>query len=288
MNIKKIIYLGIFLAALLSYIYFFELEENNSNPNQRVLKGYSIDQIQTINIASKAEKFSLNKIDIDKWKLDSNPGAIINERKVRDLIKTLLNFEYGEDLGARSETLEPGSIGLEPAILELVVSGQGWSKQISFGELNEYTTTRYAKIGQAQSIYLVSNSLYLMANVSSDYFRERNLIQFYDNEVSEIKISGIANLSLKKAGEEWDIDSPVKAKASKEAVSKLTNMIREIKADGFLDGTAMKNNSNFIEITNSETGKKKKIFFENADENDNSFLSYFRLENSDELYGHPK
>lgn len=147
--------------------------------------------------------------------------------RMLDLLRTSeIKSAYSEQellrLGLVRETL-----GLEDPRVKVTVSGDGFTREISFGALTPVGDEAYAAVAGEAAVYVVSSNLLAAVDLSPEGFRRRAIFPSGVETAQQLDIKQGTGSFMRFArdGELWNLVQPTNATAS---ASKVKDLLKEL------------------------------------------------------------
>ncbi|MBV9998126.1 MAG: DUF4340 domain-containing protein [Verrucomicrobia bacterium] len=143
----------------------------------------------------------------------------------------LVNFGRGE---ARKQRLR--EFGLFKPKLRLRIDGAARSWELSFGSDTAVEGRTYLRVQGKEPIYVVSSTPKEFLTRKPDDFRDHRLTPFLTAQIDrvELRLSG-GLMVLHRTRDDWEMDRPIKARASNRRVAGLLARINDTTIEGFAD-----------------------------------------------------
>ncbi len=176
----------------------------------------------------------------EEWRLNSPVSARASGEEVERFLGKLRGMRVEEFLPEDSG--RAAEFGLAPPRFAVTVGDGGPEneKTILFGKKVKDGEGVYCKRGSVDSVYVVREDVLDGLDIGVEQFRDRKLVRTASRDgVRSISVSaGERTLLLSRAGDGWEIASPVAAKGDAEAVETLLDRIEALEAEKFVAETA--------------------------------------------------
>jgi len=246
MSVYKSLFLGVFFALIVSYIYFVELPGQERRVKQAlVLGGISAGEISKIEVQNKSGSYRLinkeNSEDLSAWSLADLDKASLDKGALNALLTALIQFRADPDIQPIKENLDGPVFGFESPEVSLRVVKNGEEIDIKLGNKNEYLQKRYARASNSEYIFLVEDDLFQAGIRSRDALRSKAPLAFATAELDSFSIESASTAPLFfEVDDKWkwhikEGSSPTSYRASDAEVSSLLNELRSFRADEFID-----------------------------------------------------
>jgi len=226
---NKIIF--VLLGLVLLFYYFYEIgyfkKYITANADKQKVFNWQAEAISGLEIIKPDMTIKLEKHS-NSWQISYPLVCQANQSDIDTLIYQLLLMETkrliddGSALSTKSFNATLTRYGLnKPSAILVVHSGES-TKTIAFGALSPSYDNYYTKIDHQNKIYLVSAYLKPFMEKTLEQFRQNTAI--YCEPAQTVKISFKTRkekIELRKIANEWQLVSPLKAKADANLVSDL-------------------------------------------------------------------
>jgi|GEM_PF-6101422 len=224
---NKIIF--ILLGLVLLFYYFYEIgyfkKYITANADKQKVFHWQAEAISGLEIIKPNMTIKLEK-HANSWQISSPLVCQANQSDIDTLIYQLLLMETkrligdGSALSTKSFNATLTKYGLNKPSATLEVHSGELTKIIAFGSLSPSYDNYYTKIDNQNKIYLVSAYLKPFLEKKLEQFRQNTAI--YCEPAQTVKISFKTRkekIELVKIANEWQLVSPLKAKADANLVS---------------------------------------------------------------------
>jgi len=235
MKFKWTIFAVVLLGALILLLYFWErMEEKRKEEELRARKVFFFDKdnINNITIKSDRANISLLKEDEVSWKLVKPVEAKADFKVVSGFITKLgeLHFSKSFDISPA----EFSSYGLLPPKAEVTLS-EGKNKiSFSLGEETPLANSVYIKRGNENRILLVDRGIAPVILKTVFDFRDKTVMKFDRREINKVQlIYPEKSFTLLKYEQDWQMVTPIRAKADPDEVNKVFDLLLELRVKKF-------------------------------------------------------
>jgi hypothetical protein len=225
---RNTIILIMIAIALGAYVWFYEVEGGKEREKQKKrmekILVFEKDSIRTIDIFGPAGKFRFEKVN-DLWNI-TQPLQTMAEKSHMDILLSALHTAV-KNRSFSSAKKEAAQYGLGAAALNIQLTDiNDQSLSLKLGDKNKLSSFVYASVGDT-AVHLIADHIKTKAQKSLFEWRDKKIVHFERNSIQKIELSN-PQLTIefhKKAGN-WNIVSPVKAKADQNAVNALLNALQ--------------------------------------------------------------
>ena len=176
----------------------------------------------------------------DQWEIVEPIKAPALKWEVDGLVRTVTGLRY-------TRTFEPGQAdapsdaetGLSDPKTKVTIEYENGVATLEVGKKELLKDNTYVRLAGKPAVYVAQSNLQPTFDKTLKDFREKDLLSFKFGDAVELEIvSGEPARTLKltkKDDREWVMDSPLKARASREGTSDLITVLNELKAEEFVD-----------------------------------------------------
>lgn len=183
--------------------------------------------IQKIEISSGKDRFTLDRgAGADRaWYVSAKGRALADSSRVDYFLSTLKQLR--PVAGADPIVADPKKFGLEPPEKIVKIYGSDATKPIATLEIgSSHSEDRYVREAGRKEIEVVQGALVAGVDLPPIDWRDRSAFQISSFNVDRIKVGGAGrDLDVKKEGETWRLESPIRAVADP---AKLEGIVAEI------------------------------------------------------------
>ena len=183
--------------------------------------------IQKIEISSGKDRLTLDRgAGADRaWYVSSKGRVLADSSRVDYFLSTLKQLR--PVAGADPIVAEPKKFGLEPPEKIVKIYGNDAAKPIATLEIGaSHSEDRYVREAGRKEIEVVQGALVAGVDLLPIDWRDRSAFQISSFSVDRIKVGGAGrDLDVKKEGETWRLESPIRAVADP---AKLEGIVAEI------------------------------------------------------------
>lgn len=224
MKPRTTLLLLIVVAGLFAFIKFYnwpttkELEERKN----RVLK-IDRDKIDGVTITNNEAKIELRKRG-GSWFVDAPVKDRADSAAIEQLLGSVefLNSEQtipADEKGAKDRLKD---FGLVTPSVRVQLLGKNAPAEILFGKDAAVEGRVYARLGEAETIYIIGSELKNQATKNADEFRDHKLTDLNTTQVSKVEIkTPEGEIELAKKYDHWQIEKPLTARGDDQKISDL-------------------------------------------------------------------
>ncbi|MBI3940260.1 MAG: DUF4340 domain-containing protein [Acidobacteria bacterium] len=230
---RLLILVGAF-AALLAFVYFYEIRGKEERDKQETERSKLIqlkaDQTTRVTLARRNEPpLALEKSGA-QWRITRPIQASADTSAVDSLLQALAEASSTLTI----DKPDPGKYGLKDPAVTVSLEEVTKSHSVRFGDKDFSGASVYASRENDPNVYLVSDFPYTKATQPVADFRDKTLLEFDAEGVNQIEIKRKSDtVLLKKQGDGWYLQQPFRERADREAVDGLVGAIRNGRIQSF-------------------------------------------------------
>ena len=215
---RSFLFLLVVAAGLGAYVYFVELKRTPSSDTAATKeKVFTVEaaDIQQLEVRSeKGERTKLAKAD-GTWQIVEPTSAAADETEVSSLASSLSTLEIQRVVEQKPASLaEYGLQGPRVTIALTTGGASAGTKRLLIGRKTPTGGDMYAKVEGQDRVFLIQAYLDSTLNRGTFDLRDKHVLKIDRSQVDAVEIqSGDKTLRFAKAGAEWTITAPVKARA---------------------------------------------------------------------------
>lgn len=241
MKLRNTILAFVLLAALGSWIYFYEYkgEEGREKAETAAKKvfDFETDKADGLDIVRPDGTLSVKK-ENGEWRVTSPIQARADAEEVSGILSTLSWLEVDKKIEAGEADLDQFKLKEPPLKITLHPGDQKPEMTLAIGDKTPIASSYYARRGDGQ-VVTISSSIDRLMETTADKIRYKKIVGLDSWKVTRLSVSrGGSVTSFGKTGEDWKLESPVAFPADRTKVSSLLGDVTAMTADGFeADGT---------------------------------------------------
>lgn len=195
-----------------------------------------VDQLEIENGDAKTRLVKTN----DGWRLTA-PVADRADAKVVDTLLYSAQFLKRDDTITKLGKGEQKrnylkQFGVLRSHLVLRCIGKQTHIELQFGGETAVEGTCYVRVDSKDNVFVTDDDLKNLISKSSDFFRDHQLMPFLTPEVDRVVLTQAAGeIELSRQRDDWQIERPIKARASQAAVNRMLKKISETPVLQFQD-----------------------------------------------------
>jgi hypothetical protein len=231
-GVRTFLILLLLLAGLGSYVYFVESKRDPSSSSDKD-KVFSVeaDKIDEITVkAESGERTTLRKKGTE-WQIaePQAPGMSTQPdgAEVSGLTTNISNVEVQRVIDEN-----PGDLteyGLAQPRLEVTFKENGKSHTLQIGRKSPTNTDLYAKLSDQKRVFLIPSYLDGTFNKTTFALRDKTVLKIDREKIDAFGVtSPKQTLHFVKAGNEWQMTTPVKTRADFTAVDSLVSRVHTL------------------------------------------------------------
>lgn len=234
---KKILVLIVIFAGLAAFVYYYEIKGDEKREAAEKAKKSLFDlkqeDITSVAILERGQEPIVLKKEGENWVLKRPVETSADSTTVDSLLRNIetANIERTFPAGAKQADV----YGLEEPRLTLKIQSKGQEKVLQIGN-DDYTGNYvYVKFAPSPEVYVTSDYVYTTADKELQDWRNKKILAFQRDKVQTVEISRPAEkIRLKKEGEKWMLESPIREQADDGAVSSVLSTLEFADAQKFV------------------------------------------------------
>ncbi len=227
-GVRSFLLLLVVALGLGGYLYFVESkrEPGDSEKKDKVFTVES-DKIDEITVkAESGEQTTLKKTGTD-WQIVQPTSAQSDSAVVSGFATNLSTLEVQRIIEENPQDL--AEYGLAQPRVEVTFKAGGQEQRLLIGRKTPPGTDLYAKLGNQQRVFLISSYLDSTFNKTTFDLRDKTAIKLDRDKIETLAITTPKQIvQFAKAGNEWQMTAPVKARADFTAVDGLVSRINTL------------------------------------------------------------
>jgi len=239
MKLMKTLVYFIILAALGSYVYFYEIKGGEERDKiaelEEQLFNFEKDSVIAIEIRSIFSQFSFSKTD-DGWKINKPVETDGDKITINGLVTSLQNLNKIREFPVKLENYKDYGL-VARSHLAILIFSDGTRDSVRIGDQTFDGNNYFAAKGDT-FVYTVSQEV--KNNVSKQLFdwRDKSITKVKQSDVRELKLKNKhGKFHLVKEGSNWNIESPRKLKGETSTVTSILRKLENGKAKSVVSET---------------------------------------------------
>ncbi|MBT4503796.1 MAG: DUF4340 domain-containing protein, partial [Gemmatimonadetes bacterium] len=245
MKFKTNLVIGAVFAALLAFVYFYEIkggeERKAAAEKSKELLSFAESAARRLVVDRGDTTIVLEKKGGD-WALTAPVEDAADQAAVERLLQNLKETERervivdSADAVGKPEIAAPYGLDV-PRLGILLETESGAFDTVAFG--NDTPTDRYTYVqqrGENPEIFVVR--AWRFDNLDKGFFdlRDRRVLPFEKEEVEEVRLASAGGriVLVREGAEGWSLKEPVEAPATESEVDGLLNRLKNANAEGFV------------------------------------------------------
>ena len=224
-GLKSTALLGLVLAGLVAYIYFYESKrEPAAGTEAKKEKVFTVEQakIGALSIASSSGESTTLEKQGDRWKLLTPVATDADEAEVSSVVSNISSLEMQRVVEEAAKDLKP--YGLDPPRVDVGFKAEG-DKEFRHLQIGDKTATGgdlYARLASDRRVFLISGFLDSTFDRKTFDLRDKTVLKFERDKIDGVEVR-TAQLTLRfvKADDAWRMMAPIEARADFGAVEGL-------------------------------------------------------------------
>ncbi|MEP0844457.1 MAG: DUF4340 domain-containing protein, partial [Phycisphaerae bacterium] len=154
----------------------------------------------------------------DDWAMTEPLQAPANKYEVDQIVNTIGDLKYTRSFGKNDKDRpKETTTGLDKplAVVRLFKAGKT-EAEVTVGSRAPTGTGNFFRLSGSDDVRQSENDLTSIFNKRLDSYRNRQVMQFDMKDVRRVTVEGQQNYTLVKTGDNWVIESPVRARADKD------------------------------------------------------------------------
>ena len=243
MSWRKILLLGMILATLRSYVYFYELKhkEAQKKAEEKAKKVFSLEtaQVEMFSLKREGQVIACRK-EREKWQLNAPLQAPADAETIDDLLFSLTQLDTERVVDENPQDLS--FYGLKEPQIEVTLQGkgngenEGVSQTLLVGQSNPTNSFLYAQRKGDPRIILIALNLSNDLDKSVYDLRDKTVIAFQTEDIQQLELSrnSWAVICQRSSTSQWRLLAPVQYRADKERVQKIMSEAKNLKVKEFI------------------------------------------------------
>lgn len=228
----------VIFAALLAYVYFFEIKGKEKaearKEQESKLLAFEKDSLKALELKPEGIRFKKEK---DQWLIVEPVRSKTETWQVNGLINSIADAKKERVVASGRNAF--ADFGLAPARHELILHYNGRTDTVWVGEKSPTGSYVFAAVSGDSQVYATHTLLLTNADKELFDFRDKTILSFETNNVERLKIENPkATIEARKEGDDWYIlDGERKILADDGKISQILSTVRNAKAKKFVEET---------------------------------------------------
>jgi hypothetical protein len=210
------------------YIYFVESKRDPASADAKdKVFAVEADKIDEITVkAESGEQTTLKKTGTD-WQITAPSAITPDSAEVSGLTTNLTTLERQRIIDENPADL--GEYGLAQPRIEVAFKSGGQETRLQIGRKTPPATDLYAKVAGEPRVFLISSYLESTFNKTTFDLRDKTVLKLDPGKIDTLTLmSPKQTLQFSKAGGEWEMTGPIKARADFSAVDSLVSRLNTL------------------------------------------------------------
>jgi len=196
-------------------------------------------EVSRLTIESEGLAATFAKTD-DRWEIVEPIKAAALKWEVDGLVRTVTGLRYTRKFEpGQADAPSDAETGLSDPKAKVTIEYENGVATLEVGKKELLKDNTYVRLAGKPEVYVAKSNLQPTLDKKLKDFREKDLLSFKFGDAVGLEIVSrepARTLKLtKKDDREWVMDSPIKARASREGSSDLITVLNELKAEEFVD-----------------------------------------------------
>ena len=238
MKWKNLLFAFVGLAALSTWIYFYEIkgEKKREESAEKEKKVFNFEEkdISQISVKNADGEIVLQK-DKDNWNLTKPIQAKADKSTADSLASDFTSAKA--DRSIDEPNINWKNFGLEPAVVELTVKlMDGKTHQLILGDKDFSSSSVFARVPGQNKVLVLPSTLQASATKKLFDFRDKNVVEFQRDQLKAMNIvTKGKEYVLEKANEDWFIRKPFDSRADNSEITSIISDLEFARVEGFVE-----------------------------------------------------
>ena len=239
MNFRTTVIVGILLALLGAYVYFFEIKGAEKKKEQeeksKTLLEIKKEDVASLKLQSAAQTIELRPSGKDAWEIAAPLKARADDSTVGRILEGLAKVQYKDVVEEKPADLS--QFGLDHPATSITVSLKaGGGKSIYFGGKNPVANVYYCRIDKDPRVYTVESTVADSAATTLFDLRDKKLTDITADKIESFSLrTPKLQLQFKKESGVWNMIQPVASPAADSEISSFLSSLEYLRATSFED-----------------------------------------------------
>jgi hypothetical protein len=238
--VRSFLGLSVVLLALGAYLYFVESKRDLSSADakEKVFTGIDADKIEEVTVKSEAGERTTVKKSGSDWQIVAPLTTATDSAAVSGITSNLATLEVQRVIEENPGDL--AEFGLAQPRVEVTFKVDGQERTIQIGRKTPPGTDVYAKLGGQNRVFLISGYLDSTFNKSTFDLRDKTVLKLERDKIDALTVSTPKRtVRFAKAGSEWEMTEPVKARADFTTVDGLIGRLNTLQMKSEVEAKAL-------------------------------------------------
>ena len=237
MRFKGTSILFVLFVVLGAWVYFTEYRGREERQQQEEAKKKAIQveqkDITEISLVYPDRTITGIKKGEKEWQITSPSGLEADPDEWDQLASNITRIEREETVAENAQDLAPFGLN-NPVVKVNARLADGKTIEVLIGGENPKKTSNYAKLGDANEVFLTASSWKTTFTKTVSDLRNKKVLEFETDDIDLVKIAEAGKeIELQKSGENWQLKKPVDTKADNTEASSFISSIRFARASSF-------------------------------------------------------
>lgn len=230
MSLRRTFILFIILVLIAGYVYFFEIQSGKKritveNEESKLLV-FDKDSVSQLTFLPSGIRI---KRQNSAWVIVSPLQLTADQKVVADLINSLFLLKSERFVSGKREDFEKFGLDEKNQTSLILTYTNGKGDSLFLGEKNLDGTLVYFRLNNKSDVSLISSSYFYDLTQSLFYFRDKSVLKYEQENISQIKIQKKDQLiiCLKHPTNEWYLEKPINERCDQEFIRTLFEKIAE-------------------------------------------------------------
>lgn len=225
-GLRSFLGLLVILIALGAYLYFVESKRTPGDSGEKRDKVFAVeaDQIEEIRVRSEAGETTTLRKTGSEWQIVEPVSAKPDDAEVSGLTSNLASLEIQRVVDENAADLE--EYGLAKPRVEVAFKAGGQERRLQIGGKTPPGTDLYARLADEKRVFLISSYLDTTFNRTTFDLRDKAALAVDRDKVDVVEVAaGARTMRFEKKNGEWQMTSPVTARADYSTVEGLVGRL---------------------------------------------------------------
>lgn len=239
MNFRTTLIVGILLALLGAYVYFFEIKGAEKKKEQeektRTLLEIKKEDVASLKLKTAAQTIEVRPAGKDAWEIAAPIKTRADESTVGRILEGLAKVQYKNVVEEKPGDL--AQFGLDhPATTITVALKAGGEKALLFGSKNPVENVYYCRVDKDPRVYAVESTVADAANTTLFDLRDKKLTDITADKIESLAVhTAKLQMQFKKESGVWKMIQPVASPASDSEINSFLSSLEALRASSFED-----------------------------------------------------